>query len=88
MIAANLIIWMEEIGTVLILLIGDAIIKLHNIALAPNCNINLISLGQFWESKITYHNKLMAMILMQKRKVIAYAKKKQNLFILNLASSG
>lgn len=60
-------------------------IKFHNIALAPGYDLNLILLSQFWESGIIYHNSPTAMTLLKKSKIIAQAKKNQNLFILNLA---
>lgn len=61
-------IWMEEIGTISILLVSDTIIKLYNIALALNYNFNLISLGPLQKSGITYHNNSMTMLLTWKKK--------------------
>lgn len=66
-------------------LLGDKIIKLHNIALAANYNSNLISLGQLRESGITYYNNPMIMTLMRNKKIVVQVKRKQKLFILNFA---
>lgn len=44
--AAEQIIWTEEIDTISISLANDNNIKPHNIALALGYNSNLISLGQ------------------------------------------
>lgn len=86
--AAGQIIRTKEIGTVLISLAGEDNIKLHNIALTPGYDSNLISLGYLHESKIIYHNNPAVMILMRNGKVIARAKRDQNLFTLNLAQPG
>lgn len=75
----------KEIGTILILFIRRDNIKLHNVALAFGYDSHLISLGQFHESGIIYHNNLIAMILMKNRKIIAQVKKNQNLFTFDLA---
>lgn len=48
------------------------------------CNSNLISLGQLHKSGIIFNNLLIAIIWIRKRKIIAKAKKKQNLFILDI----
>ncbi len=63
-------------------------IELHNVALAPNCDSNLISLGQLRESGISYHDNPSAMTLMRVGEIIAHAKKNHNLFILNTAMPG
>lgn len=60
-------------------------IKLHNVILPPNYNSNLISLGKLRKSRITYQDRPKAIKLMRKGKIIAYTKKEQNLFILDLA---
>ena len=86
--AAGQVIRTEEIGIVSIPLSGGNTIELHNVALIPGCNFNLISLGQLHESGITYHDNPMTMTLMRNGKVIAEAKREQNLFTLNLADPG
>lgn len=48
----------------------------------------MILLGQFKESEITYHDNPDAMTMMRDGKVIAHAKKEQNLFTLKLAQPG
>lgn len=63
-------------------------IKLHNITLAPEYDSNLISLGQLCKSGMTYHDNPTTMILMKDKNIIAEAKKKQNLFTLDLADLG
>lgn len=88
MTAAGQLIRSKEIGTVSIPLSDGTTIELHNVALAPECDSNLVSLGQLRESNITYHDSPTAMTLMRKGKVIAQAKRNQNLSTLNLASPG
>ncbi len=75
MTAARQVIQIEEIGNVLIPLVDGNNIKLKNVALAPEYNSNLISLGQLRETRITYHNNPTVMTLMQQGRVIIYAKK-------------
>ena len=79
---------MEEIGTVSIPLADGSKIELQNIALAPGCDSNLISLGQLRETEITFYDNPTAMTLMRNGKIIAQAKRDQNLFILELAQPG
>ena len=86
--AAGQVIRTEEIGTVSIPLADGTIIELHNVALAPGCDLNLISLGQLRESGITYHDDPSSMILMRGNKTIARAKRSHNLFTLDLAMPG
>lgn len=83
--AAGQAIRTEEIGTVSILLADGTTIELQNIALAPRCDSNLISLGQLWESGIAYNDDLGSMTLMKSDSIIARAKKNYNLFTLDLA---
>ncbi len=84
--AAGQVIRIEEIGTFSIPLSGGATIELLHLALAPNCDSNLISLGQLRESGITYHDNLTAMTLRRNGKIVANAKRERNLFTLNLAA--
>ncbi len=79
------VIRIEEIGNVSIPLTDGNNIKLKNVALAPGCDSNLISLGQLQETRIIYHDNPIAMTLIQQGRVIAHAKRTQNLFILDLA---
>lgn len=83
--AVGQIIWIEEIGIISIPLTGGRMIKLHNIALAPNCDLNLISLGQLQESDILYHTNPSTITLMRGGKIIAHAKRNHNLFTLDIA---
>ena len=78
--AAGQVIRTEEIGNVSIPLADGNNIELKNVALAPGCNSNLISLGQLRETGITYHDNPTAMTLMQQGRIIAHAKRTRNLF--------
>lgn len=60
-------------------------VELHNVALASNCDLNLISLGQLQESEITYHDNPMSMTLIRNGKVIVKAKRERNHFTLDFA---
>lgn len=86
--AASQIIRTEGVGTVSIPLTGGRTIKLHNVALAPNCDSNLISLGQLRESGISYHDNPSTMTLMRGGEIIAHAKRDHNLFTLEAAIPG
>lgn len=86
--AASQVIRTEEISTVSIPLANGNTIKLQNVALAPDCDSNLISLGQLQESGITYRDDPTAMTLMRSREIIALARRERNLFILDLARPG
>ena len=86
--AAGQVIRTEEIGTVSIPLADGTTIKRHNIALAPRCNSNLISLSQLQESGIIYHDDPSSITLMRGNKTIVRAKRSHNLFTLNLAMPG
>lgn len=88
MTASGQFIRIKEIGIVSIPLSNDTLIEFYNVALAPNCNSNLILLGQLRESGITYYDNLIAMILMRKGKIIAQAKRNQNFSTLDLALPG
>lgn len=55
MTAAGQVIQINKIGTFAIPLSGGKTIKLHNIAYAPECNTNLISLGQVCKSGILFY---------------------------------
>ncbi len=85
MTAAGQVIRTEEIGTVSIPLANGNKIDLQNVALAPGCDSNLISLGQLRETGITFHDNPTEMTLMRNGKVIAQAKRDRNLFTLELA---
>lgn len=86
--AAGQVIRTEEIGTVVIPLVDGNNIELHNVAFAPRCDLNLISLGQLQETGITYYDNPTTMTLMRHGKVIAQAKRTRNLFTLELAHPG
>ncbi len=86
--AAGQIIQTEEVGTVSIPLTGGTTIELHNVALAPDCDSKLISLGQLREGGITYHDNPATMTMMRGRKIIAHAKRNHNPFTLDSAVRG
>lgn len=86
--AVGQVIWTKAIDTVSILLTDDSRIELQNVTLALECNSNLIYLGQIRETKITYHDNPIAMMLMRDEKAIVYAKRNRNLFALELAQPG
>ena len=85
--AAGQVIRKEEISTVSIPLSGGVTIELLNVALTPICDSNLISLDQLREIGITYHDNPTAMTLVRNEKIVAHAKRAQNLFILDFAAS-
>lgn len=86
--AIGQIIRIKEVGTISILLTGRRTIELHNVALAPNCDLNLISLEQLRESGILYHDNPSIMTLIRGGEIIAHFKKNYNLFILDKAMLG
>lgn len=83
--AGKKIIRSEEIGTVSIPLADGKSIELLDIALVPECDSNLISLGQLRETGITFHDNPSHMTLIRHGVVIAQAKRHRNLFILDRA---
>lgn len=50
------IIYSREVGTILILLLGNNLIKLLNVALMLEYETNLISFGQLQYTSLIYHN--------------------------------
>lgn len=76
----------ESIGTIAIPLADGSSLKLCDVAYAPDCNSNLISLGQLRDSNITYVDNSEAMTLIQADQAIAHARRDRNLFILDLAT--
>lgn len=76
----------ESIGTIAIPLDDGSSIRLERVAYAPECDSNLISLGQLRDSNITYVDNPDAMTLMQGGQAIAHARRDRNLFILDLAT--
>lgn len=74
----------ESMGIIAIPL-TNKIIRLENVAYAPECDGNLISLGQFRESNITFVDNEDNMTLTQKGRKMARARRDRNLFVLDLA---
>ena len=83
--AGKKIICSEEIGTVSIPLADGKSIELLDTTLVPECDSNLISLGQLRETGITFHDNPSHMTLIRHGVVIAQAKRYRNLFILDRA---
>lgn len=74
MTTASQIIQTNEIGIVVILLLGGKIIKFHNIVYTLKFDLNLIFFGQLRKSRLLFYNDLIIITLLRKEKVITYAK--------------
>lgn len=72
---AGQIIQTKEIGTILILLAKGDFIKLYNVALPSKYDLNLISLRKLYESRITYQNNPITIVLMRNGKLITWVKR-------------
>lgn len=83
--AEGQILQAKEIGTNAILLSNKFLLKLWDLAYAPNYNSNFISLGQLRDSNIIYVDNSKTMTLMQAGHSIAHTKHNQDLFVLKLA---
>lgn len=86
--AAGQVIRSEYVGTMVIPLKDGQSIKLERVTYTPDPNSNLISLGQLRESGIGYNDDPTSMTLRRGSEVIAYAKRNQNLFILDTVTVG
>lgn len=78
------IIRSKEVGTIKLTLLNGSDMTLSNVAFAPRCDSNLISLGQLREAGISYHDHPESMILKKAGIIIGSAQKKKNLFALDL----
>lgn len=74
-IVGKKIIYSQEVSIVSISLLNNKSIELFNAALVSECESNLIFLGQLWDTGFTYYNKPIRMILVKRKKVVAYAKR-------------
>ena len=81
--AGGNIIRSSQVGTVTLLLENGSNLTLTNVAYTPECDSNLISLGQLRETGISYHDHAECMVLKQEGKTIGLATRRKNLFILN-----
>ena len=63
-------------------------IELYNVAFVSQYNLNLILLRQLRVNGITYHNQPDVMMLMKDGRAVTYARREQNLFVLDLAALG
>ena len=79
------IIRLSQVGTIILPLENGLQLTLSNFAFTPECDSNLISLGQLWETGISYHNYPEEMILKQGGEIIRSATRKRNLFILDIS---
>ena len=84
--AASQIIQTEQVETLFIPL-KTGQINLQNVALASKYDSNLISLSHLKETGIIFYHNSTSIALMKDRKIIAHAKRSQNLFIFNLTTS-
>lgn len=83
-IAIKQVIRTEKISTVLISLVDCSKIKLQNIALAPECDSNLVSFSQLRETEIIFHDNPTTITVMNNRKIIILVKKDQKISNLKL----
>ena len=86
-ISGGNIIKSKQVGT-MIFPLKNSILNLSNIAYIPECDSNLISLGQFWETGILYYNRPKYIVLKQGEKTIGLVTRTKNLFILHIHTSG
>ena len=85
--AGGEIIHSQEVSTVhLLLQSGKTTMTLLNVAYAPKCDSNLISLGQLRESGILYHDHPNSMVLKQGGSTLGVASRYKNLFVLETGS--
>ena len=85
--AGGEIIHSQEVGTVhLTLQSGKTTMTLLNVAYAPKCDSNLISLGQLRKSGISYHDHPDSMALKQGGSTLGVANRHKNLFVLETGS--
>lgn len=75
------IIYLQEVGTVSILLSNNQLIKLFNTAFVLECESNLISLSQPRDISFIYYKEFIKMTLMRRTKIVAHAIHHQNLFL-------
>ena len=81
--AGGNIIRSSQIGTVTLLLENGSNLTLTNVAYTSEYDSKLISLGQLWETSISYHNQAECIVMKQEGKTIGLATRRKNLFILN-----
>ena len=77
---------LEQVETIVLPLGNGSELTFSNVAYAPECNSNLISLGQLRETGILYHNYPEYIVLKQRGNVIGVATRKKNLFVLDTRS--
>lgn len=84
MIVVGQVIRIIEISTIIISLANSNIIKLQNMILVSDYNLNFISLGQLQEGGNTYYDNPTVIILIKKREIIVLVKRKKNIVIDDL----
>ena len=82
--AGGIIIKSNQVRTIILFLINEIQLTLSNIIFAPECDSNLISLGQLQETGISYHDYSEQMLLRQAEKTIGLTTRKRNLFIRDI----
>lgn len=74
----------KKMAIIKLTLLNQLDMILSNIAFAPRCNFNLISLSQLREIRILYYDYPKSIILKKAEIIIGSIQRKKNLFILNL----
>ena len=78
------IIRLEQVENVVLFFENSSQLTFANIAYTPECNSNLISLGQLQETSILYYDYPKYMILKKSGNVISFAIRKKNCFVLDI----
>ena len=73
----------EQVRTVILLLENGSQLTFCNVAYAPECDSNLISLGQLRETGISHHDHPKCIVLKQRGSIIGSATRRKNLFVLD-----
>ena len=81
--ARGTIIRSSQVGTIILPIENGLQLTLSNVAFTPECDSNLISLGQLRETFISYHDYPEKMVLKQGGEIIGSATRKRNLFVLD-----
>ena len=87
-LADNALLTSTESGTIVLPTGSNRVVRIQDVADAPSCASNLISLGQLRKSGITYHDGNEHMILEVDGKEIARARRVRNLFVLEQVETG
>jgi len=66
---------------------NNGVVRIEKIIYAPDCDFNLILLGQLSKTGITYHNKKSHITLKKNRTIITRASAVKNMFLFNVIVS-